>query len=411
VDVTASQPGYLDAWVDFEANGTWAEATDRIFQAQFVPLGTTSLDFMVPATAAEGAVTYARFRLSGQGNLPYTGPCANGEVEDYEVTIAFGEDFKYEQMPDLNPTGMDVNTGSGYILADDFLCNETGHIDEIRIWGSWLNDYLPFGGDPLQIEFTLSLHEDIPDSASSTGYSMPGRMIWMKRFIGPVQFTAEVYTDRVIEGWLDPPEGYIFPADSTCWLYTFTIPPDEHVYQVGTEAEPKVYWLDVQAQPYDPEARFGWKTSLDHWNDDAVWGEGIEPYEGPWYELVYPPGHEMYLQSVDLAFVIIGSASAEVPLDVVPRELGLNQNVPNPFNPTTTVAYDVPSGGTDITIEIFDVAGRRVRTLVNRFEDEGRHQVTWNGRDNSGRQLPPGVYFCKLSGDGLDSVREMVLLK
>jgi hypothetical protein len=64
-----------------------------------------------------------------------------------------------------------------------------------------------------------------------------------------------------------------------------------------------VYWLDVRAESFDPNAVFGWKTSLDHWNDDAVyWDDTFSPIP---QELVYPAGHPMEGQSIDLAFVIV----------------------------------------------------------------------------------------------------------
>ena len=68
-----------------------------------------------------------------------------------------------------------------------------------------------------------------------------------------------------------------------------------------------IYWLDVQAS-FDGTEKFGWKTSPQQFNDDAVWGDngvfGADP--GAWNELVYPPDHPRVGQSIDLAFVING---------------------------------------------------------------------------------------------------------
>ena len=216
---------------------------------------------------------------------------------------------KWVQFPDLSPMGIDVNatgsaTGGGYILADDFLCDTHGPITDIHIWGSWLYDELPGDPpDPNNVTFTLSIHEDIPSNGSPTGYSMPGEVKWVRTFY-PGEFTARIWASGIEEGWMNPPEEYFFPADWTCWQYNFFIDEAEAFIQEGTTDEPIVYWLDVQAIPNDLSTRFGWKTSLDHWNDDAVWGQGQEPYPGPWQELRYPPQHEMYGQSIDLAFVI-----------------------------------------------------------------------------------------------------------
>jgi hypothetical protein len=74
--------------------------------------------------------------------------------------------------------------------------------------------------------------------------------------------------------------------------------------------------------------------------------------------------------------------AAEVVTDVgaTPRTLALRQNVPNPFNPNTTIQYDVPAGGADVSITIYDVTGRLVRTLVDERRSAGTHDLGRVGR-------------------------------
>ena len=212
---------------------------------------------------------------------------------------------KWVQYPDLTPLGIDVNASYELILADDFQCTQHGQINSIHIWGSWLWDDPPFRVHPDSVKFTLSFHADIPDTESTTGYSMPGDELWYREFL-PGEFTVRIWSEGILEGWMEPLDSsYIFPADSICWQYNFYL-WDGEFFQDGTPDQPITYWLNVKAEPLDPQAWFGWKTSRDHWNDDAVWGEGYEPYFGPWYELRYPMGHEQYGQSIDLAFVIVG---------------------------------------------------------------------------------------------------------
>ena len=190
---------------------------------------------------------------------------------------------KWLQLPDLQTTGIDVDATMPLVLADDFLCTQRGAITDITVWGSWYHDLLP--GDPMNVQFTLSIHEDIP--AGPVGYSMPGQLVWMRVF-PPGSFQALAYQPGIQEGWWNPsePQSYEFPGDTVCWQYYFRIPPDAAFCQKGTPQQPKVYWLDVQAQPLGGPsiAVFGWKTSTQHWNDDAVWGMGQEPYPGPWQE-------------------------------------------------------------------------------------------------------------------------------
>lgn len=111
VDVLASQPGALDAWIDFGNDGSWAQAGDQIFAAQPLTSGVNSLTFPVPTNAAQGNAAYSRFRYSLGGGLPYTGFSMEGEVEDHEFyiqTIEGGIDWG--DAPNTYPT---LNAGGG----------------------------------------------------------------------------------------------------------------------------------------------------------------------------------------------------------------------------------------------------------------------------------------------------------
>ncbi len=102
VDVTASASGKLDAWVDFNGDGDWLDAGEQIFTGQAVLAGVNSLAFAVPPGAAEGA-TYARFRVSTAGGLAPTGAAADGEVEDYVVTVVCESDLSVTQTAESDP--------------------------------------------------------------------------------------------------------------------------------------------------------------------------------------------------------------------------------------------------------------------------------------------------------------------
>ncbi len=87
------------------------------------------------------------------------------------------------------------------------------------------------------------------------------------------------------------------------------------------------------------------------------------------------------------------------------------QNIPNPFNPSTVIGYDVPEGGGHVTLRIYDVGGRLVRTLIDGFESAGRKSVTWHGRDARGHRVATGVYFYHMTAPGFEETRKLVLLK
>ncbi|MFO7653850.1 MAG: C1 family peptidase [Candidatus Krumholzibacteriia bacterium] len=79
----------------------------------------------------------------------------------------------------------------------------------------------------------------------------------------------------------------------------------------------------------------------------------------------------------------------------LPRSLRLAPAVPNPFNPRTTIRFELPLGGPTV-VGVYDLTGRCVHTLVNEHRAAGLHQTSWNGRDAAGRPLPAGVYVARL---------------
>ena len=88
----------------------------------------------------------------------------------------------------------------------------------------------------------------------------------------------------------------------------------------------------------------------------------------------------------------------------------LSQNLPNPFNPSTTVRYSTASR-THVWIAVYDVAGRRVRVLVDEVRDPGDYSILWDGRDAGGNALASGVYFIRYHAAGRQFWRKAALLK
>jgi hypothetical protein len=95
---------------------------------------------------------------------------------------------------------------------------------------------------------------------------------------------------------------------------------------------------------------------------------------------------------------------------VAPLMSTLEQNYPNPFNPETSISYTLKNAG-KVSLEIYNLKGQRVKTLVNKQENAGQHAVVWNGQDDKGNAVSSGVYFYKLKSGNYTSTRKMILLK
>ncbi len=95
---------------------------------------------------------------------------------------------------------------------------------------------------------------------------------------------------------------------------------------------------------------------------------------------------------------------------VIPTETVLHQNYPNPFNPSTTIVFEVPEPGY-MSLIIYDVEGRRVRTLMRRESTGGVFQQQWNGQNDRGDQVSSGIYFYRLSTPSKALTKKMVLVR
>ncbi|RPI01127.1 MAG: T9SS C-terminal target domain-containing protein [Calditrichaeota bacterium] len=106
------------------------------------------------------------------------------------------------------------------------------------------------------------------------------------------------------------------------------------------------------------------------------------------------------------------SASIEIsPSSVVPAStLALHANYPNPFNPITTISYDMADDAS-VQLEIFDASGRRVCVLVNATQTVGRYNLSWNGLDAFGDPVASGIYIARLTSNGACRTQKMILAR
>jgi hypothetical protein len=112
-------------------------------------------------------------------------------------------------------------------------------------------------------------------------------------------------------------------------------------------------------------------------------------------------GLHLYAQRIGAGGGVTGVAD---PLSPLTGPM-LEQNVPNPFNPTTGLRFDLPSAG-PVRLAIYDLAGRLVRVLVEGEIPAGSHEAVWDGRDASGRSAPSGSYLARLvAGGKVEGVR------
>jgi len=99
-----------------------------------------------------------------------------------------------------------------------------------------------------------------------------------------------------------------------------------------------------------------------------------------------------------------------VPKSKKPTKLALYPNMPNPFNAATKIAFDLPKEA-DVKVEVYNMIGQKVKTLVAKHLDAGHYTVVWDGTDDDGNGVVSGVYFYRLSAYGKVQTRKMMLVR
>jgi hypothetical protein len=98
-------------------------------------------------------------------------------------------------------------------------------------------------------------------------------------------------------------------------------------------------------------------------------------------------------------------------IGVIPERYLLRPNYPNPFSSNTVIHYDVPRGGGDVSLTIYDVSGKVVRNLVSRFETEGQKSTIWDATDDRGQPVSTGIYFYQLRSGEFSQTRKLLFVK
>jgi hypothetical protein len=232
---------------------------------------------------------YATFVFNGEwpsqyNPTTYNEPCYYGHLICETTEEWPNHKMHFPQLPDLE--GWDVYAVFPKTLADDWQCSATGEVLDIHFWGSWKDiDGDPYTDDYLTPMpwFQLSIHLNIPADADSP-WSRPGEQVWF--WEGEIPGTP--FEPPAMEHWFNPNTGEVLYNDHVpYWRYDFFFdqadPPPEPFFQY----EDTIYWLNVSAMYIEPPYEWGWKSSRDHFMDDATYTDN--PPDGPWDPLFEPP--------------------------------------------------------------------------------------------------------------------------
>jgi len=93
-----------------------------------------------------------------------------------------------------------------------------------------------------------------------------------------------------------------------------------------------------------------------------------------------------------------------------PVSFALFQNYPNPFNPNTTIKYQLAER-VKVRLEIYNILGQKIKTLVQTVQNTGLHQVVWDGKNDNGKQVSSSVFIYRIKADSFNKTRKMILIR
>lgn len=177
-------------------------------------------------------------------------------------------------------------------------------------------------------------------------------------------------------------------------------------YSQGEEEAERVYLRTVSFIGNSDQYEAGYALALNNENqysptlsvvdNNTVYVNRIESNSD------YTPG--VYTDLIDLSYFVPNSSQEVAPVTIQAS------NYPNPFNPETTITYAIPKTG-QVNIEIYNLKGQKVKTLINQKIEAGTHRVVWNGKDQDGKSVSSGVYFFKVKTEEDAQVKKMLLMK
>jgi hypothetical protein len=252
-------------------------------------------------------------------------------------------------------------------------------------------------------------HQELP--AMVTDGHNGAVVVWLDERIGDPDLYAQRVDANGDSVWTDIPLGMpVCVAPGT---------PEDHLAVPDSLGGIIVVWSDDRS---GPQQLYAQRIGGDGYPAWALDGELVTPNVGvaqaaacygglqttivTWRQSsvdTLASGTDIYAQRVGREYF------TAIPEELVDRGTALSQNRPNPFRPSTTLSYDLPSSS-HVLLQIFDLAGRLVACPVNAVQDAGPHSVVWDGTSDAGERVAAGIYFCRLRAcEAEESIKVTVL--
>ncbi|RMF10477.1 MAG: T9SS C-terminal target domain-containing protein, partial [Candidatus Neomarinimicrobiota bacterium] len=308
-------------------------------------------------------------------------------IADYSDLGAAGGDFLMNLW--IDPTGGHIDGHIQYFLDGELLGDHYSH-DPIMLENVAMGDH----NVKLQLVDTLGnvLDPDAWDEVNFTrGNHAPEdfSLAFAGTNNGNINITPDNLTTEILFMWTQSIDMDMDVVNYNFWF----ISGQDSIRMLTTDQMS----ANISNQAiYDSVNAHGWDGV-----STAAWAvEATDGYASTWATDPYG------ISGVTIDYTAMGVGDEAF----IPDEFALYQNYPNPFNPVTTIVYDIPEAS-DVTIEIYNIVGQRVRTLVNAHQEPGRYKIHWNSTNDMGAPLSSGMYIYRIQAKDFSAVKKLILMK
>ncbi len=292
---------------------------------------------------------------------------------------------------------VDVNTGNlTYLTADHILSSQSGS-------AVWSNKIYIFGGN-LDSGYSNELYEfdpsgnnwtqlaDIPEAKETEGEIVDGILYVFGGYNGSVSNRIDAYNIQN-DQWSFI--GYMPTGVSA----HHTTASGQYIWLFGSYSDPN-FVAEFNTATHEFTELSNNMIGRRHCGTEVI-GDNLYVYGGN------AAGTDLS----SLQYADISNLAIDDDPNIIPSPITLFQNYPNPFYPKTTISFSIKQNS-EIELEIFNIEGQKIRTLINDYIQIGDHSTIWNGNDEYGKHVCSGLYFYKLSANGkTEVIKKCLLLK
>ena len=214
------------------------------------------------------------------------------------------------------------------------------------------------------------------------------------------------------------PRNVLFNSSFVMQVYIFGEGSGNKFRFAVDDRYPNAIAANHEVSPWYTIDWIGWKlVSWDMTNDGTGTWIGDGNLDGTLrfdsIQLTYNPGSPITgtIYFDDLRLVRKFLVNVTEPPEPLPNDFNLFQNYPNPFNSKTMIKYQIKGNRDHVSLEIYNLLGKKVRILVNEDQPGGEYLVSWDGKDNNGNDVASGIYIYKLSAGEFNEAKQMILVR